>query len=68
MNLDYKEWLLEEEMEGYLIQNGVDIYDHQEMIIDSTKVIDIAVDLGFIPYRLDGIEGELQDTYLFARR
>lgn len=44
------------------------IFDAQEMIIDSTKVIDIAVDLGFIPYRLDGEEGELQDTYLFARR
>lgn len=68
MSIENKEWLLEEELENYLIQNKFDIYEYQEKTIDSTKLIDIAVDLGFIPYRLDREEGELQGTYLFARR
>lgn len=61
--MNFITFITEEQMETLLNDRGYNIYCENEMI-DSTKVIDIAVSLGYSVYRLDG-EGQLQDNYVF---
>lgn len=55
----------ESEMEELLIKNNYDIKDDEG--IDSTKVIDFAIDLGFEVYMLRGEGQKYNETLVFLK-
>lgn len=59
-----KDKMLESEMEQYLLANGFDIQDE---VIDSTKVVEEAIKLGYDSYLLEG-NGDLCSTLIFIRK
>ena len=59
----FKNVMFEKEMESYLLNNGYDVAD-KNGVIDSSKVVDEAIGLGFNSYLLDG-DGEFNQTLIF---
>lgn len=60
-----KNIMLEYDMEEYLLNNGYDVED-EEGCIDSSRIIEEALGLGYNSYLLENeIEGKYRDTYVF---
>lgn len=60
-----KDIMLESEMEEYLTSHAYEVTD-SEGCIDSTKVVDEAIELGYDSYMLDG-NGVLNQTLVFIK-
>jgi len=59
-----KKIMLEDEMEQYCIDNELEIFEGEERLLDSTLVIEHAINLGYESYLLDG-EGDFDQTLVF---
>ena len=63
--MQLKEKMLEAEMVKYLKENAYFVED-EDGCVDSTLVVDYAIDLGYESYSLEGL-GELDQTLIFIR-
>ncbi len=62
-----KNVMLEGDMEQYLIDNSYNIFENKENLLDSTLVVEHAIDLGYESYMIYG-SGSFDETLIFIKK